>query len=53
MRIGKPIRLPAVERGPAHHESRQHNADLVMNHIAGLLPETYRGVYAESFIAPS
>ena len=53
MRIGKPLHLPAVEKGADRHESRQRNADLVMNHIAGLLPEEYRGVYAESAIAPS
>jgi len=54
MRIGKPIRLPAVEgRGAARREFRQRNADLVMRHIAGLLPEEYRGVYAESVIAAS
>ena len=53
MRIGKPIHLPAVEKGAGRRESRQHNADLVMRHIAGLLPEEYRGVYAESAIAPS
>jgi 1-acyl-sn-glycerol-3-phosphate acyltransferase len=53
MRIGKPIQLPAVERGADRHEARQRNADLVMNHIAGLLPEEYRGVYAKSAIAPS
>ena len=53
MRIGKPIHLPAIEKGADRHEARQRNADLVMNHIAGLLPENYRGAYAESAIAPS
>lgn len=54
MRIGKPIDLPPIEdKGAARHEARQRNADLVMSHIAGLLPEEYRGVYAESAIAPS
>lgn len=54
MRIGKPIALPHIEeKGAARHEARQRNADLVMRHIAGLLPEEYRGVYAESAIAPS
>jgi 1-acyl-sn-glycerol-3-phosphate acyltransferase len=53
MRIGKPIHLAQVERGAAHHESRQRNADLVMSYVAGLLPEEYRGVYAESAIAAS
>jgi 1-acyl-sn-glycerol-3-phosphate acyltransferase len=49
MRIGKPFQLPPIqERGAARHEARQRNADLVMSHLAGLLPEEYRGVYAES-----
>jgi 1-acyl-sn-glycerol-3-phosphate acyltransferase len=53
MRIGKPIHLPHIEKGPGHHEARQRNADLVMRTIAGLLPEEYRGVYAGSAIAPA
>lgn len=54
MRIGKPIILPPIEeRGAARHEARQRNADLVMQYVAGLLPEEYRGVYAESAISPS
>lgn len=54
MRIGKPLSLPPIEeKGAARHEARQRNADLVMRHIAGLLPEEYRGEYAESAIAPS
>jgi 1-acyl-sn-glycerol-3-phosphate acyltransferase len=55
MRIGKPISLPPIDmkNGAARREARQQNADLVMRHMAGLLPEEYRGVYAESVIAPS
>jgi 1-acyl-sn-glycerol-3-phosphate acyltransferase len=54
MRIGKPIVLPGIEtKGTKRHEARQGNADLVMRHLAGLLPEEYRGVYAESAIFPS
>lgn len=54
MRIGKPLILPPLaEKGAARHEARQRNADLVMSQIAGLLPEEYRGVYAESAIAPA
>jgi 1-acyl-sn-glycerol-3-phosphate acyltransferase len=54
MRIGKPIMLPEITaKGTERHEARQHNADLVMRHLAGLLPEEYRGVYAESAILPS
>ena len=54
MRIGKPITLPEITvKGTERHTARQHNADLVMRHLAGLLPEEYRGVYAESTIFPS
>jgi 1-acyl-sn-glycerol-3-phosphate acyltransferase len=54
MRIGRPIILPDITaRGIEKHAARQHNADLVMRHIAGLLPLEYRGVYAESTILPS
>ena len=54
MRIGKPITLPPIEeKGAARHEARQRNADLVMSHLAGLLPEEYRGEYAKSAVAPS
>ena len=46
-RIGKPIVFPPItEKGAERREARQHNADLVMRHIAGLLPEEYHGVYA-------
>ncbi|MGZ9164496.1 MAG: lysophospholipid acyltransferase family protein [Anaerolineales bacterium] len=54
MRIGKPIRLPEIAaRGTERHAARQRNADLVMSHLAGLLPEEYRGLYAESAISPT
>ncbi len=53
MRIGKPFLLPPLEgRGVDRHEARQRNADLVMAHIAGLLPPEYRGVYAGQAIDP-
>jgi 1-acyl-sn-glycerol-3-phosphate acyltransferase len=53
LRIGRPIHLPPlVSKGAQRRESRQRNADLVMSHLAGLLPEEYRGVYAESAILP-
>jgi len=53
MRIGRPFHLPAVTgRGEERREARQRNADLVMAHIAGLLPEHYRGVYADQAILP-
>jgi 1-acyl-sn-glycerol-3-phosphate acyltransferase len=54
MRIGKPITLPLITaKGTEKHALRQQNADLVMSYLAGLLPEEYRGVYAESAIAAS
>ena len=52
MRIGKPIHFPKVtQKGNERRELRQRNADLVMRHIAGLLPEEYHGVYAGQAIA--
>ena len=54
MHIGKPITLPENDaKGKEKHEARQANADLVMRHLAGLLPEEYRGVYADSAIFPA
>lgn len=54
MRIGKPILLPEnTAKGRERHELRQANADLVMRHIAGLLPEEYRGYYVHSAIFPA
>jgi 1-acyl-sn-glycerol-3-phosphate acyltransferase len=53
MHIGKPIYLPPVEgKGGERRASRQRNADLVMRHLAGMLPEEYRGVYSASTIFP-
>jgi len=49
LRVGKPFMLPPIQgRGEARRAARQHNADLVMQRIAGLLPPEYRGVYADS-----
>jgi 1-acyl-sn-glycerol-3-phosphate acyltransferase len=54
IRIGRPIKLPPItEKGAARREARQRNADLVMQHLAGLLPEEYRGIYADSAITPA
>jgi len=54
MRIGKPLRLPEITtKGTERHEARQRNADLVMSYLAGLLPEEYRGVYAETTVSPT
>lgn len=52
MHIGKPIYFPPMnEKGVARREARQKNADLIMRHIAGLLPEEYHGVYAGQAIS--
>jgi 1-acyl-sn-glycerol-3-phosphate acyltransferase len=54
MRIGKPILLPPPPEDPvARRAARQEVADLVMSHIAGLLPEEYRGAYSASAILPA
>jgi 1-acyl-sn-glycerol-3-phosphate acyltransferase len=47
MHIGVPFRMPALEgRGEARRLARQQNADIIMQHIADLLPADYHGVYA-------
>lgn len=54
IRIGKPVHLPpALEGGAARRDARQQIADLVMSYVAGLLPEEYRGVYADTAIFPA
>lgn len=51
IRIGEPLRLPPIQaQGAERRLARQHYADLVMMQIAGLLPENYRGVYAEETV---
>ena len=53
MRIGKPIHFPPANEGIAERrEARQRRADLVMRHVAGLLPEEYHGVYTGQAIYP-
>jgi len=47
MRIGPAFHLPPLEgQGTARREARQRNADLVLEHVAKLLPEEYQGFYA-------
>lgn len=48
--IGKPFRLPPSQHRPSG-EQLQHFTDLVMIRIGQLLPEEYRGVYAERIAA--
>ncbi len=53
IRIGEPFNLSLLEgKGNERREARQRNADLVMQHVAALLPEEYRGVYADKAIQP-
>lgn len=48
MIVGAPFHLPPVEgKGEMRRNSRQRNADMIMGHIAELLPHEYRGVYAD------
>ena len=48
IRIGKPLRLPPLSgHGAERRAALQKNADLVMVHLAALLPVEYRGMYAE------
>ena len=44
--IGEPFRLPPVER--VNSEAATEATGVIMRHIAALLPETYRGVYADT-----
>lgn len=44
--IGKPFHLPAVER--VNSETTAQATDLIMRHIAALLPPEYRGAYADA-----
>jgi 1-acyl-sn-glycerol-3-phosphate acyltransferase len=46
VRMGPPFALPPLQAGDRSAGLRQQ-ADLVMCHIAALLPPEYRGVYAD------
>jgi len=46
LRFGDPFRLPPVERR-TREQDLQRNTDEIMCRIAALLPEKYRGVYAD------
>ncbi|TLN24836.1 1-acyl-sn-glycerol-3-phosphate acyltransferase, partial [bacterium] len=51
MRIGKAFTLPPLETvSTDRRDAMQRNADLVMAHIADLLPVEYRGIYANSIL---
>jgi 1-acyl-sn-glycerol-3-phosphate acyltransferase len=48
MHIGNPLTLPEIAANPdERRKGRQENADLIMANIATLLPDEYRGVYAD------
>ena len=45
--IGQPFTPPVLE-GATRQEATQSTLDMIMNRIAALLPERYRGVYSTS-----
>jgi len=46
MIVGKPFTVPPLAgRGEQRRSMRQRNTDLIMAHLAALLPESYQGVY--------
>lgn len=48
MIVGEPFSVPRLEgRGEERRAMRQRNTDLVMAHLASLLPPEYQGVYSE------
>lgn len=48
MNIGQPLHLPLTAPGEPRREARQRNVDIIMEHIAALLPVEYQGVYSAS-----
>lgn len=47
MFVGKPLYLPPIEsKGADRRAERQHHTDVIMAHIASLLPPEYHGEYA-------
>ena len=54
MQIGESFKLPPIAgKGEARRQSRQENGDLVMQHIAALLPASYHGVYSHPDSLPA
>ena len=48
MIVGEPFKVPPVQgRGQERRLNRQKNTDFMMARLAALLPEDYRGVYAD------
>jgi 1-acyl-sn-glycerol-3-phosphate acyltransferase len=53
MDIGMPFIVPPIKgRGKDRRAARKENADLIMKQLARMLPEDYRGVYAEQLAEP-
>ncbi|MDY6835488.1 MAG: (d)CMP kinase [Chloroflexota bacterium] len=44
--IGKPVKLPPIE-GKVTRQHLAENTEIIMKHIANLLPESYQGIYRE------
>jgi 1-acyl-sn-glycerol-3-phosphate acyltransferase len=54
MHVGRSVYLsPVIGRGELRRIALQNNADMIMAHIASLLPQDYRGVYADYQIYPA
>lgn len=48
MFVGEPFKVPPVRgKGKERRSSRQRNTDYIMARLASMLPEDYRGVYAD------
>jgi len=47
-RASKPFNLPPLDKGMPHEQALQQETDEIMCRIAALLPENYRGVYADN-----
>ena len=52
MRIGKPIHFPAMLQKARREGQRQHNADLVMRHIADFYPRISRRLCGQAILPP-
>ena len=52
VKIGQPFSLPTIE-GRVRREQLQSMTDMIMERVAALLPDDYRGVYDLKRAAPS
>jgi 1-acyl-sn-glycerol-3-phosphate acyltransferase len=53
VRFGQPFTLSREQGAGAARTSLTDATDLIMRHIAALLPESYRGIYATPATAPT